>query len=140
MRWIGLSLVLALGSFSATAATIEARLIRASNDKACADDRLKDLEPKLRKVFGYPAYQQIGIKREPLKADTRVRLDLGEGFVVFAALNSSQNDLHKLDLEWYSGRMLLVKTGAKLRTNHYLFYKGQPVGNDWILLVITVRD
>jgi len=49
------------------AASIEARLIRASNTDDKPDEQLSKLEPKLKKVFGYRHYKQLGIQKAPLK-------------------------------------------------------------------------
>jgi hypothetical protein len=125
---------------SAQAASIEARLVRASNDKMAADPNLKDIEPKLKKRFGYDYYQQFGVQQETLKENKTYRLNLGEGFVVFVTPKSTVKKVHELDLEWTSGRASLVKSTVKLTEGNHLFIKGPGVANDWILLVVTIRE
>ena len=125
---------------SAQAASIEARLVRASNDKKAVDPSLKDIEPKLKKRFGYEYYQQLGIQQEALQENKTYRLNLGEGFVVFVTPKSTVKKVHELDLEWTSGRASLVKSTVKLSEGNHLFIKGPGVADDWILLVVTIRE
>jgi hypothetical protein len=124
----------------AQAASIEARLVRASNDKKATDPSLKDIEPKLRKKFGYENYQQLGVQQEVLRENKTYRLNLGEGFVVFVTPKTIVKKVHELDLEWTSGRASLVKSTVKISEGSHLFIKGPGVADDWILLVITVRE
>jgi hypothetical protein len=125
---------------SAQAASIEARLVRASNDKKAVDPSLKDIEAKLKKRFGYGYYQQLGVQQEALQENKTYRLNLGEGFVVFVTPKSTVKKVHELDLEWTSGRASLVKSTVKLSEGNHLFIKGPGVADDWILLVITIRE
>ena len=127
-------------AYGAQAASIEARLVRASNDKKATDSSLKDIEPKLRKKFGYENYQQLGVQQEVLRENKTYRLNLGEGFVVFVTPKSIVKKVHELDLEWTSGRASLVKSTVRISEGGHLFIKGPGVADDWILLVITVRE
>jgi hypothetical protein len=124
---------------SAQAASIEARLVRASNDQKATDPSLKGIEPKLRKKFGYKYYQQLGVQQEVLHEDKTYRLNLGEGFVLFVTPKSTVKKVHEMDLEWTSGRASLVKSTVKISEGSHLFIKGPGVADDWILLVVTVR-
>jgi hypothetical protein len=138
MRWLILfSLFLVT---TAEAAQVQARLIRASNDEKLADDRLKALQPKLKKKFGYSSYQELGEKQAALKPDTTDRLDLGEGFVVFVTPKSVEKKVHELDIEWTSGKASLVKSTVKISEGGHLFIKGPGVANDWIVLALTVHE
>lgn len=137
MRWLLLSLLL-VGS--ANAAQIQARLVRASNDEKLADDRLKTLQPKLQKKFGYAYYQLLGEKEAELRSDTTDRLDLGEGFVVFVRPKSVEKKVHELEIEWTSGKASLVKSTVKISEGGHLFVKGPGVANDWIVLALTVHE
>jgi len=140
MRWISLTFTMMLLVATANAAQVQARLIRASNDEKLADARLKSLRPELKKQFGYPYYQQLGEKKEPLKADTVNRLDLGEGFVVFVTPKTIDKKVHELEIEWTSGRASLVKSTVKISEGGHLFIKGPAVANDWIVLALTVHE
>jgi hypothetical protein len=135
--WLLLAGLLAV---SAHGAQVQARLIRASQDARLDDARLKPLHAQLKKTFGYPYYQQLGEQQAPLKPDATQRLDLGEGFVVFVRPKSADNKVHELEIEWTSGRASLVKSTVKLPEGRHLFIKGPGVGNDWILLALTVRE
>jgi hypothetical protein len=139
MRWLSFALILLLAD-GAQAASIQARLIRASNEAAEADTQLKDLAPKLEKKFGYKHYQQLGSQKASLDPDTSRRLDLGEGFVVFARERSTDKKTHELEVEWTSGKASLVKTTLKIAEGGFVFIKGPGVGNDWIVLALTVLE
>ena len=140
MRWLTIALLSLLTTATTQAASIQARLIRASNDKKIEDAALKDIEPKLKQRFGYPYYQQLGVQQEALKEEKTYRLNLGEGFVVFVTPKSTNKKIHELDLEWTSGRASLVKSTVKIPEGGHLFVKGPAVANDWIVLAITIRE
>jgi hypothetical protein len=140
MRWLILTFTLLSLTAAASAAQVQARLIRASNDEKLADARLKSLHPQLKKQFGYPYYQQMGEKQEALKTDTVSRLDLGEGFVVFVTPKATDKKVHELEIEWTSGKASLVKSSVKISEGGYLFIKGPAVANDWIVLALTVHE
>jgi hypothetical protein len=132
------ALLFAAGNVSA--GTLQARLIRATNDPEPADARLNDIEPKLKKKFGYTSYQQLGAQEERLQEGTLQRLDLGEGFVVFAKLKGVEKKSHELEIEWTSGKASLVKSTVKISAGHHLFIKGPGIADDWIVLALTVRE
>jgi len=138
MRWLVLLSLLLVAT--ADAAQVQARLIRASNDEKLADERLKALQPQLKKKFGYPYYQQLGEKQEALKTGATNRLDLGEGFVVFVTPKSLDKKANELEFEWTSGKASLVKSTVKISDGGHLFIKGPGVANDWILLALTVHE
>lgn len=140
MRWLSLALGLLLLASAAPAATLQARLIRASNEGESADERLKDLQPKLKKVFGYEHYKLIGNKEALLKEAAAVRMDLGEGFVLFVKPRSVQKKTSELDVEWYSGKAPISKQSLKLAGRGSVFIKGPGVGRDWIILALTLRE
>ncbi len=140
MRWIAtlsLSLLLAL---PARAANVQARLIRASNESGKSDTSLSDLQVKLKEKFGYKFYQQLGAQQQPLKTGTKLQLDLGQNFQVFVTPKSSDKHEQSLELEWYYGKTLLVRSVVKIVENGHLLVKGPEVGNDWIVLAVSVRN
>jgi len=139
MRWLSFAIVLLI-AVSARAASLEARLIRASNESAKSDEQLKNLEAKLKKQFGYKHYLQLGFQKTTLEPDINRRLDLGEGFVVFARERSVDKKTHELDVEWTSGRASLLKTTLKIAEKGSVFIKGPGVGNDWIILALSVLE
>ena len=143
MRWLITVLVALLLAVPAHAASIQARLIRATNkaeDSAPIDMALKDIAPKLKKRFGFENYRLIGTQQHPLESQSKSRLCLGEGFVAFIKQKSAEKKAHELEVEWYSGRALLVKTSVKISEKCSVLIKGPEVGEDWIILALTVQE
>lgn len=140
MRWLAVSLLVVLLVPATHAASLQARLIRATNDAAKPDARLQDIEKDLKKKFGYEHYLQLGSEQAPLDSKNQQRLNLGEGFVVFVSPKSVEKNVHEISLEWYSGRVSLVKTTVKIPGKTTLFIKGPEVGKDWIVLALTVAE
>lgn len=140
MRWLGFMFLAGWLAAGASAAQVQARLVRASNDEKFADPRLEALQPKLKKKFGYSYYHQMGEKHEVLKPGATGRLNLGEGFVLFVTPKSVEKKVHELDIEWTSGRASLVKSTVKIPEGGHLFIKGPGVGNDWIVLAVLVHE
>jgi hypothetical protein len=139
MRWLGAALLGVVLSGSVQAASIEARLIRASNEADKPDEQLAKLEPKLKKVFGYKHYQQLGLQQGPLKEDTRVRLDLGEGIVIFVTPRATEKKGQTMDFEMYSGRAALVKSSVRVGHGE-LLVKGPEVGNTLLVVSLAVVE
>ena len=137
MRWL-LALVLVLTmSVGVQATTLQALLVRATNDSP-SDAALKELQPQLKRQFGYPSYRLLGSKHEVLKPKTSSHMDVGEGFVVKATLKSSKNHIHELDIQWLSGKTKLMATTVKMSEGSHVLVKGPGVGNDWIVLALSI--
>ena len=139
MRWLAAVLLGLFLSASVQAASIEARLIRASNEADKPDEQLTKLEPKLKKVFGYKHYQQLGLKGEPLKENSQVRLDLGEGIVILVTLRPLEKKQQMMDFEMYSGRAALVKSSVRVSRSE-LLVKGPEVGNTLLVVSLAVVE
>ena len=139
MRWLAVLLLGVVLSASVQAASIEARLIRASNETDKTDEQLTKLEPKLKKVFGYQRYQQLGLQRGTLKQDDRVRLDLGEGIVIFVTPRASEKKGQMMDFEMYSGWAALVKSSVRVGHGE-LLVKGPEVGNTLLVVSLAVVE
>ena len=140
MRWLVVTVLGVMLSVTAQAASIEVRLIRASNETGKADEQLTKLEPKLKKVFGYQHYQQLGLQKGPLKENSQLRLDLGEGIVVFITPRAVEKKGRAMDLEMYSGRAALVKSTVRVAQGSELLVKGLEVGNTWLVVSIAVVE
>jgi hypothetical protein len=140
MRCLVISLLAGMLGLSAQAATIEARLVRATNAPGKPDSRLASLQPKLQKVFGYRNYQHLGAQTRTLKQGDKLRMNLGEGFVVFCAPKSVAKKTHEMDVELTSGKVSIVKNTMKIAEKSSVFIKGPEVGSDLIIVVLTVRE
>lgn len=136
-----LVILLAIGlACRAQAASLEARLIRASNETGEVDESLKHFQPKLKKVFGYQRYQQLGLKKAPLKEKDVLRLDLGEGIVLLVTPKASEKKNHTLDVEMYSGKAALVKSTVRIREGGDVFIKGPEVGSTLLVVALGVAE
>jgi hypothetical protein len=139
MRWLAAALLSVILTASVQAASIEVRLIRASNETDKPDEQLIILEPKLKKVFGYRHYRQLGLQRGMFKENGKLRLDLGEGIVVFVTPRVSEKKGHMMDFEMYSGRAALVK--STIRVGHgELLVKGPDVGDTGLVVSLAVVE
>jgi hypothetical protein len=139
MRWLVAALLVVVLSASVQAATIEVRLIRASNETDKPDEQLEKLEPKLKKVFGYRHYRQLGLQRGPFKENGQLRLDLGEGIVVFITPRASEKKGQMMDFEMYSGRAALVKSTVRVGRGE-LLVKGPDVGDTVLVVSLAVVE
>jgi hypothetical protein len=139
MRWLMAALLGVALCGSVQAASIEARLIRASNEDEKPDQQLTKLEPKLKKVFGYRHYQQLGLQQGPFKENSQLRLDLGEGIVIFVTPRAAEKKGRMMDFEMYSGRAALVKSSVRIRHGE-LLVKGPDVGNTVLIVSLAVVE
>lgn len=140
MRWLLAVLLGVALSAGVQAASIEARLIRASNEDAKPDEQLTKLEPKLKKVFGYQHYLQLGIQKAPLKDKEPLRLNLGEGIVILITPKADEKRVRIMDFEMYSGKAALVKSTMRVPHDCEMFIKGPEVGNTLLLVSFVVVE
>ena len=140
MRWLIAVLLGVALSAGVQAASIEARLIRASNEDAKPDEQLTKLEPKLKKVFGYKHYQQLGIQRAPLKDKETLRLDLGEGIVILITPKAEEKKARVMDFEMYSGKAALVKSTVRAPRDREMLIKGPEVGDTLLVVSFVVVE
>ncbi len=140
MRWLAAALLGCVLSASVRAASIEARLIRASNEIDKPDEQLGKLEPKLKKVFGYQHYKQLCIRKAPLKEQGSLRLDLGEGIVIFITPKTVEKKTRIVDFEMYSGRAALVKSTIRAPHDREMLIKGPEVGSTVLVVSFVVVE
>ncbi|MEI6084374.1 MAG: hypothetical protein WCS70_08745 [Verrucomicrobiota bacterium] len=141
MRWLIGCLGMLLLTVSAQADAVEARLIRASNEKATPDAAVQDLTGKLKKVFGYQHYKQLGKEKKELKGTDVVGLNIGEGFTLFCHPKSSTGKKHEMDVEMYSGKTLIVKQEKlAIAEKNVLFIRGPEVGSTVLIVALTVTE
>jgi len=141
MRALFFTGLMLLAAVAADAATVQARLVRATNKPVGADARLADIVAPLGKQFGYKHYRQLGADRAALPDKGRqVRLDIGEGFTVFVTPQAATGPTRELAVEWYSGRVALAKLTVKLAPGHHIFAGPVGVGDDWLVLALTLRE
>lgn len=140
MRWLGAVLFTILFVSSAPAASFQARLIRASNDKAPPEEQLKELHPKLKSVFGYEHYKQIGIQKQTLKEKETTTLNLGEGFVINVTPRSVENKKHKFEINLVSGKVSMVQATIEVGEKKTVFIKGPEVGSTLLIISLSVNE
>ena len=133
-------LALLLVVVEAGAASVQARLVRANNRGAQNDPALKDIETKLKAQFGYNSYRQTGAGQQEIKTSDKLRFDLGEDFRVLVTPKSADKKQRELEIEWYSGKTLLVRSTVKVIHNGHVFINGPQVGENQILLAVSVRN
>lgn len=141
MRALTLALLAALLAVTAEAATVQSRLIRATNTPVGTDKQLQDIEAQLRKQFGYKFYRQLGLGKGALPAtDKTLRLDVGDGFTAFITPKSVEKQTQELRVELYSGRAAVAKLTVKLTSGGHVLAGPISVGNDWLILDLSLRE
>ena len=139
MRGLITSLLVLLTGLTARGATIEARLVRATNEPVARDEHVRDIEDKLKKQFGYEYYRQLGSGKAVLDNKPQ-HLNLGEGFSVLVTPQGTKNQTQDLHLELYAGKAAVAKMPVKLSPRGHLFAGPIRVGNDWLVLALRVVE
>jgi hypothetical protein len=139
MRRLILILFALTAGLTLHAGSLDAQLIRASKALTETDVALLPLHPKLKTLFGYEHYQQLGRQQTALRTGGRQLLNLGEGFTLFVTPHGTTANTCTVALEWYSGKTAILKTTATLTEKSPLLIKGPEVGHDWIVLALTFR-
>jgi hypothetical protein len=141
MRFLTIALVLVMLAARGWAGQMEGRLIRAANETAAPDPALHDLAGKLKKVFGYEHYRQLGRDQKALTGTDMLKLNLGEGFTVFCHPHPGPGKLVEMNVEIYSGKTLLVKQEKlAMRPKNVVFIKGPAVGSTLLIVALTLTN
>lgn len=126
---------------SSEAASVQARLIRASNGNAVSSDAaLKDIEGKLKEKFGYKNHRQLSGKQQTIKSNDPLLFNLGEGFSLVVVPKSVDAKQCEMQIEWHSSDTLLVRSTIKALHNGHVFINGPKVGDGQIFLAVSVRN
>jgi hypothetical protein len=141
MRALPIALLAGLLAVTANAATVQTRLIRATNTPVGTDKQLHDVEAQLSKQFGYKYHRQLGLGKGALpgKGQT-LRLDVGEGFTAFISPKAVEKQTHELAVELYSGRAAVAKLTVKLTPGGHVLAGPIAVGNDCLILDLSLRE
>ncbi|MCG3147790.1 MAG: hypothetical protein PCFJNLEI_01231 [Verrucomicrobiae bacterium] len=141
MRLLVYSLTALLLAGSTYGGNVEARLIRASNEKAAPEEAVQDIAGKLKKVFGFEHYRQLGKDQKAIKRADPISLNIGEGFTLFCHPKAAAGNQHELDVELYSGKTLLVKQEKlTMRHKNVVFIRGPEVGSTLLIVALTVTE
>jgi hypothetical protein len=140
MRALLVSLLVVVLAWNAQAASVTARLVRASNEDRKSDEALKDIQPKLKKIFGYQHYRQIGLQKAALKGNDTLRLNLGEGIVLLVTPKSVEKKNHTVDCEMYSGKTALMKSTMRIREGGDVLIKGPEVGSTLLIIALGIAE
>ncbi len=142
MRVIFIAFVAMLLAVAAEAGTprVQARLIRASNDNTRHDAALHDIAAKLKAQLGYTHYRQLGAGQREIKSNDKLLFDLGNGFLANIRPLSTDKKGRELEIEWYSGKTLIVRSTVKILHNGHLFINGPQVADTHIVLAVSVYN
>ncbi|MDA0578174.1 MAG: hypothetical protein O3B24_08750 [Verrucomicrobia bacterium] len=90
----------ALSTTQADEVQISATLIRASNDAAPGDGRLKGIESKLRSTFGFKSYQHYGGGSAKAAVPSSASVSLGHGNSLTLKLSPAEGNRVEAAINW----------------------------------------
>ena len=100
---------------------------------------LKQLEGKLKQLFGYNQFKVIGQSQKALVTGTEDWLASSKYFSLHVDSKGSSDAGYVLTLKLYQEKNLLIETDAKLSKASPFVIKGPQVGDGQLLLVLVVQ-
>jgi hypothetical protein len=146
MRASSLALILLLIGFAhvqAGAAEQEsvwsALVLATKSDKAAPIP--KPLAPFAKKlaVFGYNQFEIVGSHTQEIDSPESRWLLPSEDFYLGVTSRKEEPGKHRLHLQFYQGKRLLVETDARVGEGSPLFIRGPLYGNGQLIVVVVVR-
>lgn len=142
-----LILTILLGGFlapsfaSAGAETLNLKgiLILANNSGEASDARVKPYESKLKRLFKFNHYAYYGEGRGKVALPGGTTLNLGKGYALSAAAESSEGGKHRLKVDWKKGSKSLIKTTLVVKRGVPTVLGG-PRHGDGNLIVVIVAE
>jgi len=122
-------------------AAIEARLIYGTNaDPKSAGGAAPELEPRLKRDFGYKHYRVLGERSAKLKEGDGEKLELGQNFDISVKHKGTKKQFHTLGIDLYhQGKWLLfIEVSVKQRSEP-IFIKGPWTEDGLLIIALTAK-
>ena len=138
--WIIAMIVLAnVSSVFADDANVSATMILASNEDKPSDKRLKQIEPKLRKIFGFKTYQQSGSGSGRCSIPGETTLSLGGKFKLMAKIEDAGDKKLRVHIRWTEGKKAMIDTTMVRRRGDPIILGGPMQGDATLIVSLTVK-
>ncbi|MDA0322736.1 MAG: hypothetical protein O2923_08485 [Verrucomicrobia bacterium] len=138
--WIIAILLLAnVSSVFADDASVSATMIRASNEDKPSDNRLKKIEPKLRKIFGFKTYQQSGSGSGRCSVPGETTLSLGGKFKLTAKIEDAGDKKLRVHIRWTEGKKAMIDTTMVRRRGDPIILGGPKQDDATLIVSLTVK-
>ncbi len=128
-----------------TADKIWTAVVLATNASAPKDPpaELRDIAPRLKRVFGYSQFELIGSAAEKIDDGTENWLVPSQTFWLSVkarrSLSKEARGGYLLNLELFQNKRPLLETEAKLAPGSPLFIRGPQYGNGQLIIVLQVQ-
>ncbi|MFH0879665.1 MAG: hypothetical protein V2A34_08125 [Lentisphaerota bacterium] len=119
--------------------TLNAMLIRASNDGAPLDQRLEAIEFKLRRVFQFEYYRFVGESSSTISLPGDVTLSLGQGIRLEVKSFHADGDRIRSQVRWLRNDDVLLSTTVVMTRKVPVILGGVPDGSGTLIVTLTVR-
>ncbi len=100
---------------------------------------IKQVEPTLKRLFGYNQFRVIGQSQKTLKTGEEDWMASSKYFSLHVDSKNATAAGYFLDLQLFQEKKLLLETEAKLSRHTPLIIRGPQVGDGQLLLLLVVR-
>ena len=119
--------------------SIQAMLIRASNDPAPLDQRLDVIEYKLRRLFNFEHYRFMGDASAMVNLPGEATLSLGSGVRLEINAFHADGDRVRSQVKWMRNDQVLLSTTVVMTPNTPVVLGGVPDGNGTLIVTLIVK-
>lgn len=140
-RWLAAGLLVALVPSMAAAeqVTLKAVMILASDEPSPPDGRLASIEPKLRQVFRYASYRQMGEGSLAVALPGKGTIQLGGGYALDVDAAALEGGRIRTQVTWRKGGARLLSTSAKVQRNSPTVLGGASQGKGKLIVTLVVQ-
>ena len=119
--------------------SVNAILIRASNDPAPLDTRLDVIEYKLRRLFQFEHYRFMGEGTATLGLPGESVLSIGSGNRMEIHVFHADGSRVRTQVRWLKDEQVLLSTTVVMSRNVPVVLGGVPDGNGTLIVALTVK-
>jgi hypothetical protein len=119
--------------------SVNAILIRASNDPAPLDTRLDVIEYKLRRLFQFEHYRFMGEGTATLGLPGESVLSIGSGNRMEIHVFHADGSRVRTQVRWLKNDQVLLSTTVVMSRNVPVVLGGVPDGNGTLIVALTVK-
>ena len=128
---------------AAESITVQATLIKASNESGPTDDALRRYEANLRRLFRFNRYQRIGSDRVSIRKGATGSLQPGAGYTIELGVLSADPRGTRIRVRWVTGsgqnRKTLMETAVRTRPNRPTVLGGPRYEGGNLIVILETR-
>ncbi len=124
---------------SGDAVSVQATLIRASNDSNAIDRRLQKYESKLRKVFRFSSYQFLGEGRGKVTLPGETKFSIASAYRMEIKATPAKDNKVRAEIRWTKGNTTLINATVVMQKGTPTILGGPSHNGGNLIVILNVK-